>query len=128
MSTFIIRNKETLEQWVASSGKRSWNKPNHAKSAFANSSGKTKRDPLLTSFIKNLGKYDCLKFNEQDVYEVLEVYSTQEKHSATIERKLQEIKTLLEENKYTFDWEGYPEGTEHQECLVLLYKLWEIVE
>lgn len=31
MSTFIIRNKDTLQQWVANSGKRAWSKSNHAK-------------------------------------------------------------------------------------------------
>ena len=33
-STYIIRHVKTKEQWKSSSGKTSWNKPGHAKSAF----------------------------------------------------------------------------------------------
>lgn len=91
MSTFIIRNKETLEQWTAQSGKSSWKKANHAKAAFANSRGINREDPLLSPFVKGLGKYESLKFNDQSVYEVLEVYSTSEKRYAEIERKFKEI-------------------------------------
>lgn len=128
MSTFIIRNKETLEQWVASSGKNSWKKANHAKAAFANSSGKTKRDPLLEEEVKSLGKYDSLKFNDQDVYEVIEVYSSQEKHSAAIERKFNKIKDKLEENKGLFTNVGWEVGGEYVRCLNLLKKLKGIVD
>ncbi|UZV41245.1 hypothetical protein vBVpaMR16F_179 [Vibrio phage vB_VpaM_R16F] len=91
MSVFIIRNKETLEQWVASSGKRSWNKSNHAKAAFANSSGMTKRDPLLKEFVAKLSRYESLRFNNQDVYEVVELHSDAEKRADRNERILKEI-------------------------------------
>lgn len=128
MSTFIIRNKETLEQWVAYSGKNSWRKPNHAKSAFANSSSKTKRDPLLEDVVKNLGKYDSLKFNDQSVYEVIEMYSSQEKHSANIERKFNKIKDKLEENKGLFTNVGWEVGGEYVLCLNLLNGLKGIVD
>lgn len=90
MSTFIIRNKTTLEQWVASSGKSSWKKPNHAKAAFANSLC-MKNDPLLKEYVDNLGKYESLKFNDQDIYECIEVYSDAAKRSANIERALEEV-------------------------------------
>lgn len=106
MSTFIIRNKSTLEQWVALSGKRSWNKPNHAKSAFAYSRFHTKNDPLLAGYYDNIiGKYSSLKFDEQDVYEIVELYSDAEKRSANIERKFREvIDTLYGQNLYISGW------------------------
>lgn len=78
MSTFIIRNKQTLEQWTASSGKSSWRKINHAKAAFAYSRGWQKQDVLLLHYFDNLGKYGSLKFNDQDVYEVVELLSDSE--------------------------------------------------
>ena len=105
MSTFIIRNKKTLEQWTASSGKNAWKKVNHAKAAFANSSGKVKRDPLLKEFISKLDRYKALYFNDQDVYEVVEVYSDTEKRSAMIEQKLRDIiDTLYGQNLYVANW------------------------
>jgi hypothetical protein len=75
MSIFIIRNKETLNQWVASSGKQAWDKASHAKNTFANSMGKNKRDPLLSDVVELLEKYECLRFDEQGVYEIFELYS-----------------------------------------------------
>lgn len=69
--TFIIVNKETQEQWHSPSGKSSWKQVNHAKCAFAN--GNNRRDPLLKAYCESLGKYDSLKFNDQDVYEVIEL-------------------------------------------------------
>ncbi len=127
MSTFIIRNKKSLIQWVASSGKNSWKKSNHAKSAFANSRGKTLYDPLLRDFVKGLSKYESLKFNNQNIYEVVEVYSLQEKHSDFVERKFNIIKSKLENSSYLFSFDGYPEGVEHQACIELLSQLQSIV-
>jgi hypothetical protein len=75
MSIFIIRNKETLDQWSASSGKQVWNGSSHAKNAFANSMGKNKRDPLLSDVVELLEKYKCLRFDDQNVYEIFELYS-----------------------------------------------------
>ena len=91
MSTYIIRIKETLEQWTAQSGKCAWAKPNHAKNAFANSDFKNDNDPFLKDFCKKLGWCESLKFNDQDVYEIVEVYSTAEKRAAVIERKFKEV-------------------------------------
>lgn len=105
MSTFIIRNKTTHEQWTASSGKNAWKKVNHAKAAFANSSGKVKRDTLLVDFVSKLDRYKALYFNEQDVYEVVEVYSDTEKRSIRIEQKLKDIiDTLYGQNLYVVNW------------------------
>lgn len=127
MSTFIIRNKTTHEQWVASSGKNSWKKSNHAKAAFANSSGKTKHDPLLQEFVSKLKRYDALKFNDQDVYEVIEVYSNNEKRAAEIERKFEVVKTLMENNSSLYKGDFYPEGIEHQRCLELLCEISDVL-
>lgn len=134
MSVFIIRNKNTLEQWVASSGKRSWNKSNHAKAAFANSLGKTKRDPLLREFVTKLSKYESLKFNNQDVYEVVELHSDAEKRAARNERILKEINKLLKESKVlpeyiTTDGEFITCGHvgTHLECIELIAKIKEKV-
>lgn len=106
MSTFIIRNKSTLQQWVAASGKRSWNKSNHAKAAFAYSRSHTKNDPLLAKYYDNIkSSYNSLKFNDQDVYEVVELYSDAEKRSAEIERKFKEIiETFYGQNLYVANW------------------------
>lgn len=105
MSTFIIRNKTTHGQWTASSGKNAWKKVSHAKAAFANSSDKVKRDPLLTEFVSKLDRYKALYFDDQDVYEVVEVYSDTEKRSAMIEQKLKDIiDTLYGQNLYVANW------------------------
>ena len=95
MSTFIIRNRETLEQWTAASGKNSWRKTNHAKAAFAYSRHHTKSDPLLKEYYCKLGKYVSLKLNDQDVYEIVELYSSAEKIAATNLHKLREVEKLL---------------------------------
>ena len=95
MSTFIIRNRETLEQWTAASGKNSWRKTNHAKAAFAYSRHHTKTDPLLKEYYCKLGNYESLKFNDQDVYEIVELYSSAEKIAAANLQKLREVEKLL---------------------------------
>lgn len=127
MSTFIIRNKETLEQWTASSGKNSWRKPNHAKAAFANSEYKNQSDPLLKDFIDGLGKYESLKFNNQDVYEVVELYSNAEKRVAVIETTMNEVKDTLADIKdqlaslqslNTEDYDYLYGEIEHLQCKV----------
>lgn len=131
MSTFIIRNKSTLQQWVASSGKRSWNKPNHAKAAFAYSRSHTKNDPLLAKYYDNLSnKYESLKFNDQDVYEVVEVYSDKENMKLT---KLKEVSQKLADLKDTMT--RYSEGLtlEQYDILygdieMLQYLVFEIIE
>lgn len=131
MSTFIIRNKSTLQQWVAASGKRSWNKSNHAKAAFAYSRSHTKNDPLLTKYYDNLSnKYESLKFNDQDVYEVIEVYSDKENMKLT---KLKEVSQKLADLKDTMT--RYSEGLtlEQYDILygdieMLQYLVFEIIE
>lgn len=100
MSTFIIRNKKTLEQWVASSGKNAWKKANHAKAAFANSSGKVKRDPLLADFVSKLDRYKSLYFDEQDVYEVVEVYSDKE---VVMQSRVQKVSYKLDTLRQKLD-------------------------
>lgn len=91
--TFIIVNKETQEQWHSPSGKSSWKQVNHAKCAFAQ--GNNKRDPLLKVYCEKLGKYDNLKFKDQDVYEVIELKSEDI-------LKLDKVEELLEELSGSF--------------------------
>lgn len=117
MSTFIIRNKVTKEQWSASSGKNSWRKINHAKAAFSYSQGWLKRDPLLKGFVDKLGKYESLYFDNQDVYEVVELLSESED-------KIKQLRELLEKKSILLS--AYPEGKEHQDCLTLLADIAEI--
>lgn len=88
MSTFIIRNKVTKEQWSAQSGKNSWRKINHAKAAFSYTQGYLKRDPLLKEFVDKLDKYKSLYFNDQNIYEIVELLSESED-------KLREIEVVL---------------------------------
>jgi hypothetical protein len=75
--TFIIRHKQTKELWIASSGKSSWRATGHAKNAWMNSNSKVKRDPLMLPFLKpstsSYEKYKDLRFDDQDVYEVVEL-------------------------------------------------------
>ena len=104
MSTFIIRNKSTLQQWVADSGKSSWNKASDAKSAW-------KRSRLNVPIELQFKKYIMapthvpLKFDDQDVYEIVELYSDAEKRSAEIERKFKEIlETFYGQNLYVANW------------------------
>lgn len=125
MSVYIIRNKETLEQWVAQSGKNSWKKSNHAKAAFANSCYKTAKDPFLSEFTKDLGGYDSLKFNDQDVYEVVEILSSQEEHAACVERKLNQVVEILDDMSTNFTG---AEGIAHEVCLEVLLKIYEIIK
>ena len=91
--TFIIVNKDTKEKWVASSGKSSWKQTNHAKCAFANSGFDNRRDPLLVTEVQTLAKYESLKFNDQGVYEIVELKSDD---STTLD-KIREIVKLTED-------------------------------
>ncbi len=94
MSTFIIRNKETLKQWVADSGKSSWKKGGHAKAAWKQSTKNVPRELQYTKYIMH-PRYEPLKFDDQNVYEVVELFSTQEKVDASNAQKLKEIKFVL---------------------------------
>lgn len=118
MSTFIIRNKNTLEQWKAASGKSSWKKQNHAKSAFAHSKYVLLLDPLLDKFTSNLCRWDSLKFKDQDVYEVVELLSDSED-------KLKRITTLIEDNILLLDY--YSEGSLHEKCMDIIADIAKIL-
>lgn len=118
MSTFIIRNKVTKEQWSTKSGKNSWRKINHAKAAFSYTQGYLKRDPLLKEFVDKLDKYKSLYFNDQDVYEIVELLSESED-------KLKQLRKLLEKKAILLS--VYPEGKEHEDCMELLSEIAKIV-
>lgn len=129
MSTFIIRNKDTLQQWVADSGKSSWNKASDAKSAW-------KRSRLNVPIELQFKKYIMapthvpLKFDDQDVYEVVEVYSDRENMKLT---KLKEVSEKLADLKDTVT--RYSEGLTleqydilHGDIEMLQYLVFEIIE
>lgn len=118
MSVFIIRNKTTLEQWKAASGKTSWKKINHAKAAFTNNMSHLRSDPLLKVFTDKVEKYKSLKFNDQDVYEAVELLSE-------TEDKLKKILTLVEDNTYLL--QAYLEGGEHAGCMQLISDITKIL-
>lgn len=80
--TFIIRHKETKEVFEARSGKTSWKATGHAKNAFNQSRKRTPR------------------FDEQDVFEIVEL-----KHEG--EDKLQRAVALLKELQGRVDSVGF---------------------
>lgn len=109
--TYIIRNKQTLEIWVAASGKRSWKQPAHAKNAFSNDLKHQKKDPLIAPLLEKYKKsykwgdglkyyYDTVKFDQQDIYEIVEVKpDTDKKVMAAAEL----LKRVLAEDNYRMD-------------------------
>lgn len=91
--TFIIRHKETKDKWISMSGKSSWKAIGHAKSAWANhhqgwpsdlvkynliDSGITPKQISKKDFRGNTRYYYSNKFDDQDVYEVVELFSDQD--------------------------------------------------
>lgn len=113
MSTFIIRNKTTHEQWTADSGKSAWRKPQHAKSAWKLS---RRNVPIELQYRKYVmaPTHVPLPFNDQDVYEVVEVYSEKE---VDIQKKLQDVVTKLAELKQTL--KDFNEGLSLEEFDIL---------
>lgn len=83
-SVWFIRHKETQELWKAPSGKTSWRKKGHAKSAWATVCGmygsaehysRKYGVPLIEerSLWRDETYYVFPKFDEQDVYELVEI-------------------------------------------------------
>lgn len=80
IKTYIIQNKITKQQWKASSGKIAWKKVNHAKAAFANTYNYYTRTslPIELQPYFQANKYKdkgTLYFDQQDIYEIVEVKS-----------------------------------------------------
>jgi len=110
MSIFIIRNSDTKEPWIAGSGKSAWRTKGAAKNAYIyrGYSGPEDTRPY------KIGRYgnEILKFDEQNVYEIIEV---REKQEIILDRALEllsvaecllhghdivdEIRSFIEENK-----------------------------
>lgn len=88
--TYIIRHKETKTIWKASSGKKSWKASGHAKGAWARSSHRHTKD------IEKDLHFKYPKFDEQDVYELVEL-------KPESEDLLKEAVTLLEECLVSLD-------------------------
>lgn len=88
---FIVRDKETQVQWIAKSKKRAWNKASHAKLAFSNNDNRD--DPKLKHLYENRTSYHNLKFDEQSVYEIIEL-KTDEMIVSTLASKTEIRKEL----------------------------------
>lgn len=111
-NVYIIRNKETLVQWVAESGKRSWAAPAHAKNAFAYSGKWQAKDPLLKPLLEekekirvsrwNIG-YTSLKFSEQDVYELVELQSDADRKVMLAAKLLEDVVDIVDNLPYLLE-------------------------
>ena len=111
-STWIIRHKDTKEQWYASSGKSSWKKINHAKSAWR-ASDHNCTEGIKLERVKSLYttlRQEYPKFNEQDVYECVEL-----QHESEV--RLQEAVELIKLCSLALS-EG---GSFTQDAIKLLY-------
>lgn len=79
--TYIIQHKETKELFRARSGKTSWKAPSHAKNAFNQSTCAWNYQQLGIELVPTTRQYtrsgvvgfEIPKFNEQDVYEIVEL-------------------------------------------------------
>ena len=105
--TFIIQNKLTKQQWKASSGKCAWKAIHHAKAAWYNSSTDTKSECPKIKIPCTY--YSCgydertPYFDEQDIYEIVELKSETMIAVENVLNVFKEIKNndfiLTEENK-----------------------------
>lgn len=91
--TYIIQHKETKEMFIARSGKSSWKQPGHAKNAFNQSMFSWNVFKYGLQMIDDPGAWGPEhkrppKFDEQDVFEVVEL-----KHKA--QSDLEEAVELL---------------------------------
>ena len=96
MGVYSIFHKETGELWVARSGKTSWKKPQHAKAAWIQYTGRNEVEhPSLVvtrQYRYNKEFYeDRAKFDEQDIYEIRQMVSYVDKSD------LDKAKELLKE-------------------------------
>lgn len=76
--TFIIKHKATGELFQARSGKTSWKAPGHAKNAFNQSLSIWNVEQLGLKMVPRPRYFDSNatdtpKFDEQDVYEIVEL-------------------------------------------------------
>lgn len=76
--TYIIQNKETKEMFIARSGKSSWKQPGHAKNAWNQSIFAWNLEKYGLPRIVEPRSWDANhvripKFDEQDVFEVVEL-------------------------------------------------------
>ena len=94
--TFVIKHKATGELFRAASGKTSWKAPAHAKNAFNHSCWNYRAlgIPLIPTTAKytksGVEGFEIPRFDEQDVYEIVEL-------KLETESTLDEAKNLLRE-------------------------------
>lgn len=74
LQVWVIRHKKTKVQWRARSGKTSWASSGAAKNAWANTYMSQHRIPEeLKPYYGHLDMYDTCKFNDQDLYECVDI-------------------------------------------------------
>lgn len=88
-TTYIIQKKLTGEQWVADSGKSSWKKPGHAKSAWK---GSIRNIPEEFRLSTKYSWKETVRFDDQEVFEIVELQSEDFK-------KLDKIRNLVDKDK-----------------------------
>lgn len=92
--TFIIKKKDTGELFQARSGKTSWKAPGHAKNAFNQSVTSWNAESLGLKLVPRKTYYrefeDTPRFDEQDVWEIVEL-------KLDTETQLDKAKALLQE-------------------------------
>lgn len=105
MADYCIVNKQTQKLWVTGSGTSFWKSKKAAKIAFANSKEILKEDPLLASFFLYKAPFTILYFDNQDVYEILEIKNEKEVYADKVEQTLQKLNLKLIEMKANMDYD-----------------------
>lgn len=90
MPAFIIRNKETKEQWVAPSGKKVWSTKAAAKNAYVylGYMGEQDERPFEVMFANTYVRNEVLKFDKQDKFELVELQTEQDEISKALKEAL----------------------------------------
>lgn len=96
MTAFIIRNKETKEQWTAPSGKKVWNTKAAAKNAYSYRGWRGVHDERPW---ERDNRYDgcfdskvILKFDKQDKFEIVELKDNQDEIRNALKEALELLK------------------------------------
>lgn len=108
--TYIIQNKETGQQWIADSGKSSWKKPSHAKNAWK---GSRRNVPSQYHNEERYSWGETVRFDDQDMFEIIELKSVDLKKLERIEEIVMEITALGD----------FSEGDIYEEALGEIYKV-----
>ncbi len=101
---WVIRHKQTKQQWKAKSGKASWGGSGAAKNAWANSyQGYSDRLPdEVKHFYKGNSGWSTCRFDDQDVYEVVNISTEMVLSEVEVARYVKAVEVLrkLKEDFY----------------------------